>query len=350
MKSIVLTGGGTAGHCIPNLALIPFLKEKFNKIYYIGSENGIERNLVKDFTIEYFPISCAKFRRKICFENIKIPFNLLKGIKEVSKILDKIKPNVIFSKGGYVALPTVFAAHKKGIPVISHESDLTIGLANKLTSRYCDKVLTSFEETANKLKNGVHVGPPLRNSLFNVDVTKSLKILGLEGKKPILLIMGGSQGATTINHFVRACLPHLLEKFEVLHVCGKNNLQEIKAKGYYQFEYLNNIEHAFSIASVCVTRGGSNSLFELLSQKIPCVVIPLPNGVSRGDQILNAKYFQSKSLVNVLLQEDLCVSTLLKQIFETYNNRKDIIKRIEEFKIENACPKIAKIIFETINI
>ncbi len=345
MRTIVLTGGGTAGHCTPNVALLPYLQEHFDKIYYIGSEKGIEKDIIKKTSIPYYSTNCVKLERNKLISNLKIPFVLLKGIKSSTDILKKIKPNVIFSKGGYVAVPTIIAGKKLNIPVISHESDYTIGLANKLTSRYCKKVLTSFEDTSKELKNGLHVGPPLRNELFNVDKSTALKFFNLSGFKPILLITGGSQGAKAINDAIRIILQDLLKTFDIIHICGKNNRDEsLTQKGYIQLEYLDKIEYAFNVCDVCVTRAGSNTLFELLSLKKPCLVIPLPKGASRGDQILNANYFHKKNMINLLFQENVNPNIFLKEIINTYNNKSSLILNLSKNPIENSCKKICEII------
>ncbi|MBO4594588.1 MAG: UDP-N-acetylglucosamine--N-acetylmuramyl-(pentapeptide) pyrophosphoryl-undecaprenol N-acetylglucosamine transferase, partial [Clostridia bacterium] len=238
MSAIVLTGGGTAGHCAPNLALIPYLKNDFDKIFYIGSETGIERNLIESENLPYYPVSTVKFRRGFSLSNLKIPFILKKGIADAGKLLDKIKPDVVFSKGGYVALPVVFAARKRKIPVISHESDYSMGLANRLTARFSEVIITAFPETARKVKRGIYCGNPLRKSLFGADKISSLYFYGLSGEKPVLLVTGGSTGSKYLNNTLRSALPDLLSKFEVLHVCGKGNLDnKLKIKGYVQTEF-----------------------------------------------------------------------------------------------------------------
>ena len=226
MATIILTGGGTAGHVTPHLAILPYVKNDFDKIYYIGSKNGIERDIIEKENIPYYPVSCAKLNRSLDAKNFIMPFKVVSGIIQAGKILDKLKPDVIFSKGGYVSVPTVLAAKKRGIPVIAHESDYSIGLANRITSRYCKKVLTSFPETAKQIKNGEFVGPPIRKCLFNVVKKQAYADFGFSGQKPVLLITGGSQGAKTINSVVREALNDLLPKFDVIHICGKNNLIE----------------------------------------------------------------------------------------------------------------------------
>ena len=349
MATIIVTGGGTAGHCIPILAILPYLKNNFDKIYYIGSKNGIEKSIIEKTDIPYYSISCAKLHRAITLKNLKIPFSVFRGVKQAEKLLDKLKPDVIFSKGGFVAIPTVLAAKKKKIPIIIHESDYTIGLANKISARYSTKVLTSFPDTASSIKNGEYVGSPLRQSLFKTNKKQSLEEFGFSGKKPILLVTGGSLGAQKINSAIRNALPELLPKFDILHICGKNNIDKEKTlNGYIQKEFISNIENAFSITDVCVTRAGSNTLFELMSLKIPCVLIPLPKGNSRGDQVLNASYFQKQGLATVLPQNDLTTQSLVFAINCIYANRFNVKRNFEKFPIPNACPTIAKIITDCV--
>ncbi len=345
MATLLLTGGGTAGHCTPNLALLPYLKDKFDKIYYVGSKNGIERDIVSKTEIPYFYVSCAKLRRSFTLKNLKIPFTVANGIKEAGNILDELEPDVIFSKGGYVALPVVIAGHKRKIPVISHESDLSAGLANKLTAKYCKKVLTTFAETAKQFNNGEYVGAPIRREIYVKKKKECIRNFDFLGNKPILLVTGGSQGSKAINNAVRLALDELLIKFDIIHVCGKGNLyKEQTPKGYYQTEFLSDIERAFTACDVCVSRAGSNTLFELLALKKPTVLIPLPKGNSRGDQVLNAEYFQKKGLVSVLPQNVLSESSLLTAVNACYANRFNLKTNFEKQGEFDATKKIADII------
>lgn len=345
MATIILTGGGTAGHCVPHLALLPYIKKDFDKIYYIGSSFGIEKNIIENSNIPYFSIECAKLERNFTLKNLTIPFKVLKGIITAGELLDKLKPNVIFSKGGYVSLPTVIAAKKRKIPVISHESDYTVGLANKITAKYCKKVLTSFPETAKQIKNGEYIGSPIRENLFKTSQENAKKFFGFTSNKPVLLVTGGSQGAQAINKCVREGLEELLTKFDVLHICGKGNVDKsLNFKGYKQIEYTNNIENAFSACSICVSRAGSNTIFELLSLKTPCLLIPLPKNASRGDQILNAKYFYKKGLVSVLFQDMMCKDSLVNEINATYANRFNLKKNLEKTPVKDASRQISRII------
>ena len=345
MSTIVLTGGGTAGHCTPNLALIPYLKNNFDNIIYIGSSTGIEKSLVSKSNIPYYEVPCVKLKRSLSLSNLLIPFKLIKGVKESEKILRKINPKIIFSKGGFVSVPVVLAGKKLGIPIISHESDLTIGLSNKLTSKYCRKVLTSFPETAKKLKNGEYVGPPIRSELINAPKKEiALKYFNFPQNKPVILVFGGSQGAKAINTTLYNCLNKLLEKYNIIHICGKGNLNNVNKSGYYQREYMNNIEYAFSACDLCVSRAGSNAIFELLALKVPTLLIPLPKTQSRGDQIVNAEYFTKKGLTHILYQEKLTENSLIKSINKLYSE-KDLIKaNIEKTPVRDSNRLISNII------
>ncbi len=349
MAKIILTGGGTAGHVTPHLAILPYLKKDFDSIYYIGSENGIEKNIIKQADIPYYSVPCAKLNRSFKFDNFTIPIKIISGYIKAGKLIDMLKPDVIFSKGGYVSVPTILAAKKRKIPIIAHESDFTIGLANKLTAKYCKKVLTSFKETASALKNGEYVGPPIRKSLLTSKTSQGLEYFGFTGNKPILLITGGSQGAKAINTTVINSLPELLPRFDIIHICGKGNLcKDIKNKGYFQTEYLSNIELAFNVCSVCISRAGSNTVFELLALKIPSILIPLPKGNSRGDQVLNAEYFQKLGLVNVLPQNVLTPASLTYTVNATYANRHNLMRNLEQSPITDSSRQISRIIIETI--
>lgn len=350
MATIILTGGGTAGHCTPHLAVLPYLKKDFDKIIYIGSESGIEKQIISQTELPYYSIPCAKLKRSLSAKNLVMPYKVVSGIVKAGKILDKVKPDVVFSKGGYVSLPTVIAAHQRKIPVVAHESDYTIGLANKLSAKFCKKILTSFPETAKQIKNGECVGSPIRNDLFSVKKNDALPLFGFNGNKPILLITGGSQGAQTINEIIRDALPDLIAKYDVIHICGRNNVNKnLVQKGYFQTEYMNKIENAFACADVCVSRAGSNTLFELMSQKIPCVLIPLPKTVSRGDQILNANYFQKLGLATVLPQECLTKDSLVYYINATYSNRFNVKNNFEKYPIKDSSRVISRILANLVN-
>lgn len=344
MRKIVLTGGGTAGHCIPNVAIIPELKKRFDEIYYIGRENGIEKTIIGKENIPYYSVPCAKLRREFSIKNFCIPFTLLSGVVRAKKTLKTLRPDIVFSKGGYVSVPIVIAAKSLKIPVVSHESDLTPGLANKLTARYCKAVLTSFPETAKSLKNGIFVGSPIRQELLSKE-PKAYDKFGFTGKKPVILIMGGSSGAKAVNGVVFAVADRLSEKFDVIHICGKGNALKKKKDGYYPVEYLNDMKAAYSCADVCVSRAGSNSAFELMALKIPTLFIPLPKNVSRGDQILNADYFCKKGLAKVLYQENLNEKTFLDAIKNLYDNKDKLLQKLNSAECFSAAnSKIADLL------
>lgn len=343
MKKIVLTGGGTAGHCIPCLALLPELKRNFDAIYYIGSEKGMEKKLVEKF-LPYFSVDCVKLERNLSPKNLLIPFTLIKGITKARKILKKISPDVVFSKGGYVSLPTVFAAKSLKIPIISHESDLSIGLANKITAKYCEKVLTSFPETAKKLPNGEFVGSPIRKELFLIGKNEGLDFFGFSGRKPILLIIGGSSGAKAINFAVKSAKNDLIRNFDIIHVCGKSTELPRKSDSYKPFVFLNEISYAFAAADICVSRAGSNSAFELLAKEIPTLFIPLSTNASRGDQIENAEYFRQKGLADILYQSDLTGESLTKKVKNLYKERSFYLKNMSEQNFTSANEKIVRVL------
>ena len=345
MKTLVLTGGGTAGHCLPNMALLPYLKKRFEKIVYIGGE-GIEKNIATEHGLTYFSIPTVKLQRKLTPKNLAVPFKLLSSINKAKHLLREIKPTAIFSKGGFVSLPVILAGHSLKIPCFTHESDLTLGLANRLMAKKCKVVFTSFESTAKSLPNGQHVGSPIRNTLFYQDKQSALKFFNLSGKKPIILVTGGSSGSLAINLALEKSLPSLLEKFDIIHLCGKGKRTLPSKDGYVCIEYLNCIEKAFAVSDLVVTRGGSNSLFELLALSKPMLVIPLPKDNSRGDQILNARYFEQRGLCKVLLQENLTSGSLIFNLNELYAQRQTYIDNIASHPTKKANYEICQTVYE----
>lgn len=334
MKTIVLTGGGTAGHVTPNIALIPSLKENGWDIRYIGSYQGIEKDLITKKNIPYYGISSGKLRRYLSVQNLKDPFKVLKGYFEALKLLKKIKPQVVFSKGGFVTVPVVLAASTLGIPVIIHESDMTPGLANKIAMRGAKKVCVNFEETLKYVGDkGVYTGSPIRAELFAGSKAKGLEICKFADKKPVLLMMGGSLGAVKINEVLRAALPTLTKKFNIIHICGKGNLaqNQMNINGYKQFEYVGEeLPHLFAAADLMLSRAGANALSEIIALHIPTLLVPLSAAASRGDQILNANAMQKKGYVDVLFEEDLNEDSLIKKIEELDKNKEKLIEKMCE--------------------
>ena len=316
MKKIIITGGGTGGHVVPCLAVADGLKDEYI-IHYIGSKNGIENQLVKKYPyIIYHSVTTCKLVRGLSPQNLLIPFRLLKGYKESKKIISQIKPDVIFSKGGYVSLPTVYAGNKLKVPIISHESDLSLGLANKLNLSKSKYMCCSFEETTKKIKNGVFTGSPVRRQIFGGN--KDIVIKKSNGKKNIL-VLGGSMGSRTLNELVRRNIDTLCSKYNVYHICGKNNLADVNKECYFQYEFVDNIEDFYDAASCVICRGGSNVIFELLSLKKPMLIVPLEKG-SRGDQVENAKYFENHGYAT-MIKEDVADDKFVNMIDNTLNKK-----------------------------
>ncbi len=351
MKRIILTGGGTAGHVTPNLALIPTLKEHGYDIRYIGSYNGIEKELVEDAGIPYDGISSGKLRRYFDLKNFSDPFRVIKGYFEARSLLKKYKPNIIFSKGGFVAVPVVIAAKHYHIPAIIHESDMTPGLANKLCISSATKICCNFPETLDYLPKdkAVLTGSPIRQELLNGDKKAGLQYAGLSDEKPVILVIGGSLGAVHVNEAVRKILPRLLEEYQIVHICGKGHLDESLngLKGYAQFEFVEDpLKDLFAAADLMISRAGANSICEILALCKPNVLIPLSEQASRGDQILNARSFEKQGFSTVLLEEDMTDDSLYKAISETYRNREALITHMREHHLNNAVQTITGLIDE----
>lgn len=349
MKKIVLTGGGTAGHVTPNLALIPSLKERNYDIHYIGSYQGIERKLIEGAGIPYMGISSGKFRRYFDLKNFTDPFRVIKGYGEALKFLKNHKPDVVFSKGGFVAVPVVLAAKHLKIPVIIHESDMTPGLANKLCIPAAANVCCNFPETLAYLpkEKAVLTGSPIRKELLKGDRLKGLSFARLSETRPVILIIGGSLGSVTVNNVVREILPKLLKDFQIIHICGKGNLDDslTGTQGYVQYEYVDApLKHLFAAADLMVSRAGANAICEILALRKPNILIPLSAAASRGDQILNARSFHKQGFSFLLEEENLSGDALLKAVSETYQNRKVYISNMEQSEQHNAIDAIIEMI------
>lgn len=326
MKRIILTGGGTAGHVTPNIALLPQLKERGYDIHYIGSYNGIEKELIEQFGIPYHGISSGKLRRYFSLQNFTDPFRVLKGFGEAKKLIQSLKPDVIFSKGGFVSVPVVIAGKQCRVPTIIHESDMTPGLANKLAIPSASKVCCNFPETLSHLpkEKAVLTGSPIRRELLSGDRDAALKFCNLSADKPVILIIGGSLGSVVVNSAVRAILPELLKEFQVIHLCGKGktdaSLKDLK--GYVQFEYIQKeLKDLFALADIVISRAGANAICELLALHKPNLLIPLSANASRGDQILNARSFERQSFSIVLEEEELNNTVLLDAIQKLYKQK-----------------------------
>lgn len=349
MKKILLTGGGTAGHVTPNLALLPALKEHNYEICYVGSYQGIEKKLIEGAGIPYHGISSGKLRRYFDLKNFSDPFRVLKGYREALKIMKTVRPDVVFSKGGFVAVPVVLAAKHYKIPAIIHESDITPGLANKICIPSAVNVCCNFPETLAYLpkEKAVLTGSPIREELLKGDRLSGLQYTHLSPDRPVILIIGGSLGSVIVNTAVRNILPRLLENFQIIHICGKEHLDDslIGLPGYVQYEYVDKpLKHLFAAADIVISRAGANSICELLALRKPHLLIPLSAAASRGDQILNANSFQKQGFSAVLEEEALNDDTLYQAIQNLYRDRQTYIHAMEQTKLNNAVDTILSLI------
>ena len=335
-KKIVLTGGGTAGHVTPNIALLPSLKAAGYEIWYIGSYNGIEERLIKEQNIPYYGIDSGKLRRYFDWKNFSDPLRVIHGYAQAKKILSRLKPDVVFSKGGFVSVPVVRAASALHIRTIIHESDMTPGLANRLAIPAADKVCCSFPETLKYLPEGKAVlsGSPIRQELLTGERGKALELLHWDNSsKPTLLVIGGSQGSVAINNALRSDLDELLKEFRIIHLCGKGNLDPSLEgrEGYVQFEYIQDeLKDLFALADLVLSRAGANSICELLALRKPNLLIPLSAAASRGDQILNADSYKKQGYSMVLKEEDLTPESLLRSLRQLNADRETYRSAMEK--------------------
>lgn len=349
MKRIILTGGGTAGHVTPNIALLPRLKELQYDIHYIGSYNGIEKELIEQFGIPYHGIATGKLRRYFSVQNFTDPFRVLKGMNDARKLVKILKPDVIFSKGGFVSVPVVLAGKSCHVPSIIHESDMTPGLANKLSFSSATKICCNFPETLRYLPEGkaVLTGSPIRQELLSGDKFKAREFLGFTSDKPVILIIGGSLGAVAVNNAVRSILPQLLKKYQVIHLCGKGRLDPTlnHLDGYMQYEYIKDeLKDLFAMADIVISRAGANAICELLALRKPNILIPLPASASRGDQILNARSFERQGFSVVLEEETMTNESLLATVDKLYENRQKYIDAMKQSSQQNSIDTIIDLI------
>ena len=349
MKRIILTGGGTAGHVTPNIALLPRLKELGYDIHYIGSYTGIEKELIEQFNIPYHGISSGKLRRYFSWQNFTDPFRVIKGFGEANKLIKSLKPDVIFSKGGFVSVPVVLAGKNCKVPTIIHESDMTPGLANKLAIPSATKVCCNFPETLEHLPEGkaVLTGSPIRQELLSGDKDAAKKLCGFTSDKPVILIIGGSLGSVIVNNAVRAILPELLKEFQVVHLCGKGKTDEslIDLDGYAQFEYIKEeLKDIFALTDIVISRAGANAICELLALYKPNLLIPLSANASRGDQILNARSFERQGFSVVLEEEELNDALLLETIKTLYAKKDDYIATMKNSSQQDSIDTIINLI------
>lgn len=354
MKRVVLTGGGTAGHVTPNMALIPVLREKGYDIHYIGSYDGIEKKLMEDMGIPYHGISTGKLRRYFNVKNFSDPFRVIKGLSEAKHLMKELQPDVVFSKGGFVAVPVVLAAHSKHIPIICHESDMTPGLANRIAIPKASRVCCNFPETVESLPKGkaTVTGTPIRQELFNGDAAAAMTFCGFREIRPTLLIIGGSSGSVRVNEAVWSCIEDITKKYNVIHLCGKGKMNDSykNVPNYVQFEYIKQeLANLLALSDVVVSRAGANAICELLALRKPSVLIPLSLEASRGDQILNAQSFAKSGYSKLLMEEDVNEASLIDAINEVYDNRDIYIKAMECSSTTDSITLITDMIDELAN-
>jgi len=352
MKTIVLTGGGTAGHVTPNLALLPGLEAEGYTVHYIGSETGIEKELALKAGIFYHHIATGKMRRylnaKSLGKNFTDLFRVVKGAGEARAALKKIKPDLLFSKGGFVSVPVTAAARTLGIPVVIHESDLTPGLANRLSFPFARAICASFPETMERLpaRKAVLTGAPIRRELFSGDRIKGAAYCGFNGKKPVLMMTGGSSGSAALNGCLRDALDDLLPDFDIVHLCGKGHVDEAKSRpGYLQFAYVKDeLKDLFALCDLVVSRAGANTVCELAALRKPHLLIPLSRRASRGDQIANADSFAKQGFSLVLAEEELTAATLSARIRGLYRDRERYRSAMEQNPLADGTRNVLDVI------
>jgi UDP-N-acetylglucosamine--N-acetylmuramyl-(pentapeptide) pyrophosphoryl-undecaprenol N-acetylglucosamine transferase len=348
-KRIVFTGGGSAGHVTVNLALIPTLIQEGWDVAYIGSETGIEKQLTQGLSgVRYYSISTGKLRRYLDWNNATDPFKVMKGVFQAFKIIRKLNPDVIFSKGGFVSVPVILGAWLNKVPTIIHESDITPGLANKISIPFVTKVCTTFPETVQYLRSSkaVHIGAVVREELKKGNANQGLRYCHFIKDKPVLLIMGGSLGSHRMNQAVRNNLHLLLSDFQIIHICGKGNIDSsIHEEEYKQYEYVNTeLPDLMAMSDMVISRAGSNSIFEFLALRKPMLLIPLSQRVSRGDQILNAKSFKESGYCEVLLEEEITDERFIKTVYQVFENKLSYIECMKKNNGEGAKEKVLDLI------
>lgn len=350
-KSIILTGGGTAGHVSLNQAIIPSLIEEGYAVHYIGSHDGIEKELITGAfpNVPYHSISSGKLRRYFSMKNFTDPFKVLAGISQAYAKIRKVKPAVIFSKGGFVSVPVVIAGKLANIPVVIHESDVSPGLANKIALPFASHVFTIFQETLKYLPSdkSTCTGSIVRQQLFEGNKARGKALCQFKGDKKVLLVMGGSLGSVVLNDALRSNLPELLVNFNVIHLCGKGNVDQSldSLKGYKQFDYVTNeLSDLLYASDFVVSRAGSNSIFEFLALKKPMLLIPLSASKSRGDQILNANIFKKQGFAQVLQEEELTKHTFIKAVELLVDKKEEMLKAINEAESPKTPDEMVKLI------
>lgn len=355
-KRIVFTGGGTAGHVTPNMALIQEFQQDHWDVSYVGSADGIECSMMEALDIPFYPVSSGKLRRYLSLKNFLDPFKIIAGIFQSFMLFFKLKPDVVFSKGGFVAFPVVVGAWLNRIPVVAHESDMTPGLANKLCYPFVKKICLTFAESKKYFKDvnkTVVTGTPIRPQLFGGNREQGLALCGFSADKPCILVIGGSLGAGSINRCIREAINELTTNYQVVHLCGKGKLDPSLegVHGYRQFEFAHEeLADLFAVASIVISRSGANSLYEILALIKPHILIPLSTQVSRGDQLQNARYFEKLGISRVILDEELTADTLIRTLNDVQNHYEEINHKISELNIVSATQQLVAIIKEQAHV
>lgn len=352
---IVFTGGGTAGHVTPNLALIDYYNNQGWEIFYIGSENGVEKNIIADIDVKYYAIPCGKLRRYLSLRNFIDPIKIIGGVFQAYFLLGRLNSEIVFSKGGFVAFPVVVAAWLRRIPVIAHESDFSPGLANKMCFPFVKTLCVNFNAVSSHFTNANKVivtGTPIRQNLLSGDKNKGLKLCRFNETKPRLLIIGGSLGSENINLCIRKSLDKLLKKFQIIHICGTGKVDDAfkNIEGYCQLEYLGSeLGDIFSASDIVISRSGANSVFEILALKKAHIFIPLSKKYSRGDQIQNARYFKNKGISFVIEEDELSPDRLLSTLDTLWQQKDSIEEKIKNLNVKSGTENILTIIDKAVN-
>lgn len=355
MPKIVFTGGGTAGHVTPNIAIIEVLRLEKWDMAYIGSKDGVEREMISALSIPYYAVASGKLRRYFSWQNFLDPYFIGLGIIQSYFLMRKLKPDVVFSKGGFVAFPVVVGAWLNRIPVIAHESDMTPGLANRLSFPFVRSICLTFEAAKKHFNEPEKVrvtGTPIRAGLFQGDKAKGLALCHFTADKPCLLVIGGSQGASALNRCIRQLLDTLVGSFQIIHLCGKGKVDDslLNRPGYYQSEYAQDeLADLFAASDMVISRSGANSLSEILALAKPHVLIPLSEQVSRGDQVHNARYFQEQGISLVIDEDRLTPDTLHLAIEDVLANHNELTRKMNALGVGSATATIVNVIKETIH-
>lgn len=350
-RTILLTGGGTAGHVSLNQALIPELLNMDYNVEYIGSKDGIESELIPDSfpEIPYHAISSGKLRRYFSMKNFTDPIRVGAGMLQALQVIRKTKPAAIFSKGGFVSVPVAMAGKLMSVPVIIHESDVTPGLANRIAMPFANHIFTVFTQTLKHVpkEKSTCTGSVIRSELLDGSAAKGREICHFENDLPVLMVMGGSQGSVMINNAIRTNLPELVKEYNVIHLCGKGNVDESLSDfpNYCQFEYVTHeLSHLLHMTDFVVSRAGSNSIFEFLALKKPMLLIPLSKQQSRGDQLLNAQLFKQQGFAHVVEEEELTPERFFAEMKKLHMDEDLLVENMTQAEPPKTAYEMAKLV------